>query len=72
MRMKQACWSGSTKKHMSYNSWTHSERRDRTLTHITPPFAAAVNAQFVPKTLYAQTLLQDNDKIELIVPITGG
>ena len=42
------------------------------LTHIAQPFAAAVNAQFVPKTLYAQTLLQDNDKIELIVPITGG
>ena len=39
---------------------------------ITPPFAAAVNAQFVPKTLYHQTLLHDNDKIELIVPITGG
>ena len=39
---------------------------------ITPPFAAAVNTQFVPKTLYEQTLLNDNDKIELIVPITGG
>ena len=39
---------------------------------ITPPFAAAVNTQFVPKTLYHQTLLNDNDKIELIVPITGG
>jgi len=42
------------------------------LAHISPPFAAAVNAQFVPKTLYDQTLLNDNDKIELIVPITGG
>jgi sulfur carrier protein len=42
------------------------------LTPIAPPFAAAVNAQFVPKTLYEQTLLNDNDKIELIVPITGG
>ena len=42
------------------------------LAQITPPFAAAVNAQFVPKTLYHQTLLHDNDKIELIVPITGG
>ena len=42
------------------------------LAQITPPFAAAVNAQFVPKTLYHQTLLNDNDKIELIVPITGG
>ena len=42
------------------------------LAHISPPFAAAVNTQFVPKTLYDQTLLNDNDKIELIVPITGG
>ena len=42
------------------------------LTHIAQPFAAAVNAQFVPKTLYAQTSLNENDKIELIVPITGG
>ena len=42
------------------------------LAQITPPFAAAVNTQFVPKTLYHQTLLNDNDKIELIVPITGG
>ena len=40
--------------------------------NITPPFAAAVNAQFVPKTLYTQTSLNENDKIELIVPITGG
>ena len=40
--------------------------------NIDQPFAAAVNAQFVPKTLYDQTLLNDNDKIELIVPITGG
>ena len=42
------------------------------LAQITPPFAAAVNAQFVPKTLYAQKSLNENDKIELIVPITGG
>jgi sulfur carrier protein len=42
------------------------------LLAISPPFAAAVNTQFVPKTLYDQTLLNDNDKIELIVPITGG
>jgi len=42
------------------------------LVKINPPFAAAVNAQFVAKTLYAQTLLNDEDKIDLIVPITGG
>lgn len=39
---------------------------------IIPPFAAAVNMQFVPKTQYANHVLQTNDQIELIAPITGG
>ena len=39
---------------------------------ITPPFAAAVNLQFVPKSEYASRALQANDQIELIAPITGG
>ena len=39
---------------------------------ITPPFAAAVNMQFVPKKNYATHPLQAGDKIELIVPVTGG
>ncbi len=37
-----------------------------------PPFAAAVNLQFVPKTQYASTPLQAGDQIEIIAPITGG
>ena len=39
---------------------------------IKPPFAAAVNLQFVPKSQYATHLLQNGDRIELISPITGG
>ena len=39
---------------------------------IKPPFAAAVNLQFVPKSQYATHLLQSGDRIELISPITGG
>jgi len=39
---------------------------------IASPFAAAVNLQFVPKTQYASHVLQANDQIELIAPITGG
>jgi sulfur carrier protein len=39
---------------------------------LEPPFAAAVNLQFVPKQQYAQHALQHCDKIELISPITGG
>lgn len=39
---------------------------------IQPPFAAAVNLQFVPRGQYAQHALTNHDKIELISPITGG
>ena len=37
-----------------------------------PPFAAAVNTQFVPKTQYAQQRLNAGDSIEIISPVTGG
>ncbi len=36
------------------------------------PYAVAVNMQFVPNTLYAQTPLQPDDDIEVIFPVTGG
>jgi sulfur carrier protein len=39
---------------------------------LKPPFAAAVNMQFVPKKNHSHHLLQAGDKIELIVPVTGG
>jgi sulfur carrier protein len=39
---------------------------------VTPPFAAAVNLQFVPRSQYATHLLSANDQVELIAPITGG
>jgi sulfur carrier protein len=42
------------------------------LSGIRPPFAAAVNMQFVPRSNYATHTLQLNDQIELISPITGG
>ncbi|MDB5893873.1 MAG: thiamine biosynthesis protein ThiS [Rhodoferax sp.] len=37
-----------------------------------PPFAAAVNQQFVPSGQHAQTRLHDGDRIEVIQPVTGG
>lgn len=37
-----------------------------------PPFAVAVNLQFVPNTQYTQHLLQANDRVDLIAPVTGG
>lgn len=42
------------------------------LVNACPPFAAAINLTFVPKTRYDQTLLQEGDQIEIIAPITGG
>ncbi len=36
------------------------------------PFAAAVNLQFVPKTSYGLTLLLPGDRVEIILPVTGG
>ena len=37
-----------------------------------PPYAAAVNTQFVPRTQYHQHGLRDGDQIEIISPVTGG
>ena len=42
------------------------------LVGLQPPFAAAINLQFVPRSQYGQRHLQANDAIELIAPITGG
>ena len=39
---------------------------------VTPPFAAAVNLQFVPRSQYANHLLSASDHVEFIAPITGG
>lgn len=42
------------------------------LLQAKPPFAAAVNLQFVPNSQYSQTLLQSDDRIDIIAPVTGG
>lgn len=39
---------------------------------VTPPFAAAVNLEFVPRHEHATRVLQPGDQVELIAPITGG
>ena len=39
---------------------------------VQPPFAAAVNLQFVPRARYPDTLLKAGDQVELISPVTGG
>lgn len=37
-----------------------------------PPFAAAVNLQFVPSSQYDHTVLHPDDAVEIIRPVTGG
>ncbi|WP_395315899.1 sulfur carrier protein ThiS [Variovorax sp. UC74_104] len=38
----------------------------------TPPFAVAVNREFVPRSAYATRTLQPEDRVEVIRPVTGG
>lgn len=42
------------------------------LINAKPPFAVAVNLNFVPKSQYALHALNENDQIEVIAPVTGG
>ena len=43
-----------------------------TMIEARPPYAVAVNLQFVPKTRHAEYVLQENDQVEIIAPVTGG
>lgn len=42
------------------------------LIEARPPYAVAVNLHFVPKTRHADHILQENDQVEIIAPVTGG
>ncbi len=37
-----------------------------------PPYAVAVNLQFIPKSQHGQHPLNENDQVEIIAPVTGG
>ncbi len=37
-----------------------------------PPYSIAINQQFIPKHLWADTRLRLNDAIEILTPISGG
>jgi sulfur carrier protein len=43
-----------------------------TALEAVPPFAVAVNREFVPRSAYAARTLQPDDRIEVIRPVTGG
>ena len=64
--------------HVTINGTAHMLAPGATLadaiTHIqaVPPFAAAVNHSFVPRSAHATHVLHANDHIEVIRPVTGG
>ncbi len=35
-------------------------------------FAVAVNMEFVPRSIYGETGLKENDKVEIVLPMQGG
>ncbi len=35
-------------------------------------FAVAVNMEFIPRSLYSETALKENDKVEIVQPMQGG
>lgn len=35
-------------------------------------FAIAVNMEFVPRSLYAETILKEDDRVEIVLPMQGG
>jgi sulfur carrier protein len=37
-----------------------------------PPYAVAVNLNFVPKNQHGEFMLNENDQVEVIAPVTGG
>lgn len=36
------------------------------------PFAVAVNGEFVPRSLYADTALNAGDSVDIVSPVAGG
>ena len=42
------------------------------LINARPPYAVAVNLNFVPKIQHDEFLLNENDQVEVIAPVTGG
>jgi sulfur carrier protein len=42
------------------------------LIDAAPPYAAAVNQQFVPRSKHDSHVLQNDDRVEVIRPVTGG
>ena len=58
---------------VDYELPSHSMVSDAlALIDAKPPYAVAVNLNFVPKTKHTEFVLNENDQIEVIAPVTGG
>ncbi|MBU3565983.1 sulfur carrier protein ThiS [Polynucleobacter sp. MWH-HuK1] len=58
---------------VEYELPSHSMVSDAlALIDAKPPYAVAVNLNFVPKTKHTEFALSENDQIEVIAPVTGG
>jgi sulfur carrier protein len=44
------------------------EQKSTIATHV----AIALNNHFIPKAMFANTFLQEGDRIDLIIPMQGG
>ena len=60
------------------NQVAHAVPENRTIHYVLvmidaqPPFAVAINYEFVPKTRHAEEILHEGDEMEVIAPVTGG
>lgn len=43
-------------------AWHYAERR----------VAVAINGEFVPRSAYAERILEDRDRIDIVAPVGGG
>lgn len=41
-------------------------------TDLGSSFAVAINKEFVPRSVYAETILSEGDDVELVIPMQGG
>lgn len=64
---------------ISINDEFHSVAADQTVTQLLaslPPrptrYAVAINENFIPKSAYDSTFVQDGDRLELLVAMQGG
>lgn len=42
------------------------------LVQFTPPYAVAINSEFISRQFYSSTQLHNGDKVDIVSPIAGG